>query len=169
MFHVPLCCAWYPCHLQALPRSVIRSGNVIEVRGGVSDLLHGSAPEERPDVVVVDTPGWCRPPFPCTRAGTRYFFARTVQLMLGVMTENSARSVSVYVAYGRPLRSCAVVPHLRANTALQEITGKHGRPMTPHNVATLRVRSESGRNTLIIKMRYEDTIADVRKYIDDHR
>jgi hypothetical protein len=41
--------------------------------------------------------------------------------------------------------------------------------MTPHNVATLRVRSESGRNTLIIKMRYEDTIADVRKYIDDHR
>ncbi len=36
-----------------------------------------------------------------------------------------------------------------------------------HN--TYQVRSESGKNTLIIKMRYEDTIADVRKYIDDHR
>jgi hypothetical protein len=43
--------------VQALPRSVIRSGNVIEVRSGVSDLLHGSSPQERPDVVVVDTPG----------------------------------------------------------------------------------------------------------------
>jgi hypothetical protein len=41
--------------------------------------------------------------------------------------------------------------------------------MTPHNVATLRVRSESGRNTLIIKMRYEDTIGALRRYIDDHR
>ncbi len=43
--------------LQALPRSVIRSGNVIEVRAGVADLLHGSPPSDRPDVVVVDTPG----------------------------------------------------------------------------------------------------------------
>ena len=47
------CLAW-----QALPRSVIRSGNVIEIRSGVADLLSvGSAPDERPDVVVVDTPG----------------------------------------------------------------------------------------------------------------
>ena len=32
-----------------------------------------------------------------------------------------------------------------------------------------QVRSETGRNTLIIKLRYEDTIADLRRYIDDHR
>ena len=32
-----------------------------------------------------------------------------------------------------------------------------------------QVRSETGKNTLIVKMRYDDTIAELRKYIDDHR
>lgn len=32
-----------------------------------------------------------------------------------------------------------------------------------------QVKSDGGKQRLIIKLRYDDTIADVRKYIDDHR
>lgn len=43
--------------LQALPKSVIRNGNVIEIRSNVAQMLHGATPDERPDVFVVPTPG----------------------------------------------------------------------------------------------------------------
>ncbi len=42
---------------QALPKSVIKNGSVIEIRSGVAAMLHGAAPEDRPDIVVVPTPG----------------------------------------------------------------------------------------------------------------
>lgn len=67
----------------------------------------------------------------------------------------------------------------------------HPRPPTPHDITTLRVRhpradvgirhtpssraimhqvkSASGRQTLVLKFRYDDTIADVRAGIDKHR
>ncbi|XP_065838369.1 UBX domain-containing protein 11-like [Oscarella lobularis] len=37
------------------------------------------------------------------------------------------------------------------------------------DVTTLRVKSETGDQTYLIKMRYDDTISDLRKYINNHR
>lgn len=42
---------------QALPKSVIKNGSVIEIRSNVSAMIHGVTTEERPDVVVVNTEG----------------------------------------------------------------------------------------------------------------
>lgn len=32
-----------------------------------------------------------------------------------------------------------------------------------------QVKSDGGKQTIILKMRYDQTVGDVRKYIDDHR
>ncbi|XP_062604679.1 UBX domain-containing protein 11-like [Saccostrea cucullata] len=43
------------------------------------------------------------------------------------------------------------------------------RPMTPRNITTLRVKSDTGNHTYILKMKFHETIGDVRKYIDLQR
>lgn len=43
------------------------------------------------------------------------------------------------------------------------------RPMTPRNITTLRVKSDTGNHTYILKMKFHETIRDLRKYIDLHR
>nr|XP_011429080.2 UBX domain-containing protein 11 isoform X3 [Crassostrea gigas] len=43
------------------------------------------------------------------------------------------------------------------------------RPMTPRNITTLRVKSDTGNHTYILKMKFQETIRDLRKYIDLHR
>lgn len=88
---------------------MVRNGNVIEVRAGVAERLRGAAAEERPDIVVVDTP------------------------------------------------------------MMRTITGSEGRPLTPHDVATIQVKSGSGKQTLIVKLKYNDTIGTLRSFIDDNR
>lgn len=41
--------------------------------------------------------------------------------------------------------------------------------VAPYDIATLQVKSDSGQATILLKMRYDDTIADVRKHINSHR
>lgn len=41
--------------------------------------------------------------------------------------------------------------------------------MTPRNITTLRVKSDTGNHTYILKMKFQETIRDLRKYIDLHR
>ncbi|XP_061171164.1 UBX domain-containing protein 11-like isoform X2 [Saccostrea echinata] len=43
------------------------------------------------------------------------------------------------------------------------------RPMTPRNITTLRVKSDTGNHTYILKMKFHETIRDLRKYIDLQR
>ncbi|XP_048769465.1 UBX domain-containing protein 11-like isoform X5 [Ostrea edulis] len=43
------------------------------------------------------------------------------------------------------------------------------RPITPRNITTLRVKSDTGSQTYILKMKFQETIRDLRKYIDLHR
>ncbi|KAJ8315413.1 hypothetical protein KUTeg_007563 [Tegillarca granosa] len=43
------------------------------------------------------------------------------------------------------------------------------RPITPRNTTTLRIKAESGNQTYILKMKFNETIGDLRRYIDLHR
>jgi hypothetical protein len=42
-------------------------------------------------------------------------------------------------------------------------------PLTPHDVTTLQVRSDSGRQVLVVKLRFDDTVGDLRRFVDVHR
>lgn len=43
------------------------------------------------------------------------------------------------------------------------------RPSTPRNITTLRIKSETGNQTYILKMKFNETIGDLRKYLDMQR
>ncbi|XP_077869146.1 uncharacterized protein LOC102809465 [Saccoglossus kowalevskii] len=43
------------------------------------------------------------------------------------------------------------------------------RPKSSKDVATLRIKGESGDKVFVLKMKFNDTIGDVRKYVDKHR
>lgn len=43
------------------------------------------------------------------------------------------------------------------------------RPKTPRDITTLRIKSESGTHTYILKMRFHETVGDLRKYLNKHR
>ena len=59
------------------------------------------------------------------------------------------------------VRVCVVVPPV--------VEGMRGSVATPEDITTLRVKSDGGRQTLIIKLKYDDTIGDVRRFVDNHR
>ncbi|XP_076456956.1 UBX domain-containing protein 11-like [Babylonia areolata] len=46
---------------------------------------------------------------------------------------------------------------------------KAERPKTPRDISTLRIKSETGSHTYIVKMRFKETIGDLRRYLDAHR
>ncbi|XP_033741236.1 UBX domain-containing protein 11-like isoform X2 [Pecten maximus] len=58
-----------------------------------------------------------------------------------------------------------VVKDMRKRLEMEESR----RPSTPRDISTLRVKSDSGNQTYILKMKFWETIADLRKYIDIHR
>jgi len=43
------------------------------------------------------------------------------------------------------------------------------RPATPRDISTLRVKSEDGNHTYILKMKFTNTIGDLRQYIQKQR
>ncbi|XP_069051680.1 UBX domain-containing protein 11 isoform X1 [Lepisosteus oculatus] len=43
------------------------------------------------------------------------------------------------------------------------------RPPTPQNISTLRVKSEDGEQTFIVKMLFSETIGQLRQYLNTHR
>ena len=43
------------------------------------------------------------------------------------------------------------------------------RPQTPRNITTLRIKSETGNHTYILKMKFTETIGDLKKYLDLQR
>ncbi len=55
--------------------------------------------------------------------------------------------------------------------AAGEEGGEGGSPgaSVPHDITTLQVKSDSGRQTLLLKFRFGDTIGDVYDYVDMHR
>ncbi|XP_021354051.1 UBX domain-containing protein 11-like isoform X3 [Mizuhopecten yessoensis] len=58
-----------------------------------------------------------------------------------------------------------VVKDMRKRLEMEESR----RPSTPRDISTLRVKSDSGNQTYILKMKFWETIGDLRKYIDIHR
>jgi len=47
--------------------------------------------------------------------------------------------------------------------------GRRSRPQTPSNITTLRIKSETGEETYVLKMLYTQTIEDVRRFLDETR
>lgn len=43
------------------------------------------------------------------------------------------------------------------------------RPKTPRDITTLRIKSETGSHTFILKMRFQETVCDLRRYLNQHR
>lgn len=48
-------------------------------------------------------------------------------------------------------------------------TSSSDRPVSAHNVITLKVKSEDGNHTFILKMCFSETIGHLRQYLDKHR
>ncbi|KAK7478069.1 hypothetical protein BaRGS_00030675 [Batillaria attramentaria] len=46
---------------------------------------------------------------------------------------------------------------------------KSPRPKTPRDITTLRIKSETGSHTYILKMKFQETIRDLRHYLNKHR
>lgn len=60
-----------------------------------------------------------------------------------------------------------VVREMRQTLTESDATGTP--PATPRKVATVQVRTQSGSGRLILKLRFTDTVADIRRYIDAQR
>ena len=43
------------------------------------------------------------------------------------------------------------------------------RPTSARDIATIRIKSETGKKTYLLKMKFNDTIGDLHKYIDKQR
>ncbi|XP_053397446.1 UBX domain-containing protein 11-like isoform X2 [Mercenaria mercenaria] len=99
--------------LQKLPRSVIRSGKVIDIRSSVGDTIHGGA-KHQTDLTVIETD-------------------TVLEMKKRLEGEDS------------------------------------GRPFTPRDITTLRVKSEDGNHTYILKMKFSNTVGDLRNYIKSQR
>ncbi|ESO92168.1 hypothetical protein LOTGIDRAFT_233217 [Lottia gigantea] len=52
---------------------------------------------------------------------------------------------------------------------LEENGKRSERPVTPRNITTLRIKSECGNHTYIVKMKFTDTIGELKQYLQKHR
>uniref|UniRef100_A0A8C4YVK0 UBX domain-containing protein 11 n=1 Tax=Gopherus evgoodei TaxID=1825980 RepID=A0A8C4YVK0_9SAUR len=95
--------------LNQLPKSLIREGQVIDIRGPIKGTLQGSDGTRSNEVILVETPS------------------------LKAMKER-----------------------LKAD--------EQGQPPAP-NISTLRIKSENGEQTYIVKMLFTETIGDLRRHL----
>ncbi|XP_033879933.1 UBX domain-containing protein 11-like [Acipenser ruthenus] len=100
--------------LNKLPKSVIKEGKVIDIRGAIEQNLQGSSSSPSPSVILIETPS------------------------------------------------------LVALKERLEVDEK-SRPATAKDVSTLRVKSEDGEQTFILKMHFSETIGQLRAYLNQHR
>lgn len=100
--------------LNKLPKSVVKGGKIVDIRGPLNEHLSGDKAEKQQSVTVVETD---------------------------------------------------TVNDLKKRLELEESV----RPDTPRDITTLRIKSETGNNTYILKMKFTETIGDVRKYLDSQR
>eukprot|EP00042_Codosiga_hollandica_P040561 m.350211 g.350211 ORF g.350211 m.350211 type:complete len:517 (+) comp55896_c0_seq1:904-2454(+) len=70
----------------------------------------------------------------------------------------------------QPKAVVTLVPTVVTEEIKQRLeTTEAQRPVTPHDIATLQVKSEDGKNVYVIKLRFTATISDVRKALDKQR
>ena len=69
------------------------------------------------------------------------------------------------------VRSGVTVVETAATKTLQKAMAESGtdRPKTPRDITTLRIKSENGNRTYIVKMRFKETIGELRQYLNAHR
>ncbi|XP_029427107.1 UBX domain-containing protein 11 isoform X2 [Rhinatrema bivittatum] len=72
---------------------------------------------------------------------------------------------------GGTQKSSIVLVETPSLTAMKERLemDEENRPPSASNISTLRIKSESGDQTYIVKMHFSETIADLRKYLAQHR
>eukprot|EP01138_Halocafeteria_seosinensis_P005025 gb/GECG01005138.1/.p1 GENE.gb/GECG01005138.1/~~gb/GECG01005138.1/.p1 ORF type:complete len:570 (+),score=103.94 gb/GECG01005138.1/:1-1710(+) len=129
--------------LNRLPTNVVRNGNVVGIRSEVSSFMHGGKKDS--GVIVVETP--------------------VVKGMQG--NAPAARGSETDGNSEEEKGDGNQLSH--HDTFRVPASGEEQRPVTPHDVATIQVRSDSGRQVLVIKLRFDDTVGDLKRYIDLHR
>ncbi|MBN3291294.1 UBX11 protein, partial [Polypterus senegalus] len=100
--------------LKKLPKTVIKEGKVIDIRGSVQQNLQGTSKEQKDSVILIETP--------CL-----------ISLKERLEIDESSR-----------------VPSAK-------------------DISTLRIKSEDGEKTFIVKMYFSETIGHLRTYLNQHR
>ncbi|KAA0147468.1 hypothetical protein FNF29_07314 [Cafeteria roenbergensis] len=125
--------------LAQMPASVVRSGRVIKVREGLGDLMGASSAAERPDVVIARTP--------------------VVEALRGTTgSDDGSSSGDTHALMSSTFRPAPLASE-----------GQDAALSSDDKVTTLVIRSDSGRQTLVVKLRYDDTVGDLRAYVDRYR
>jgi hypothetical protein len=136
--------------LRALAPRIVRGGRVIQVREGLKAAL---AAKSAAAASSSSSSSSSAAPDAAAEADTPVLLADTPALRSIAHPEGPAGA-----ALGATFR-----PQSRAG-------GTAGAAAAPSaDIATLRVRSESGRQTIVLKMHYDDTIAQLRACIDEAR
>lgn len=144
--------------LSALPPSAVtRSGHLVPVRSAVADLL-------RPDPAASTSPaseGSRGPSHASAPSSPEVVVADTA-----VTRAMRGEAHDPAVAFRRTFRAPSP-----ADGGTVASDAPSGEPLltTPHDITTIQVRSDSGRQTIVVKLRFDDTIGDLRRAILSHR
>uniref|UniRef100_A0A8C4T0V1 UBX domain-containing protein 11 n=1 Tax=Erpetoichthys calabaricus TaxID=27687 RepID=A0A8C4T0V1_ERPCA len=98
--------------LKKLPKTIIKEGKVIDIRGSVQQNLQGTSKEQKDSVILIETP-------------------------------------------------CLI--------SLKERYNESSRVPSAKDISTLRIKSEDGEKTFIVKMYFSETIGHLRTYLNQHR
>eukprot|EP00955_Chlamydomonas_euryale_P064155 358866-Chlamydomonas_euryale.AAC.2 len=133
--------------LNKLPQTVIKNGKVINVRGSVAAVMvpgssGGSGGGGDGDKAVVSTPA-------DALLDTMQRKHMGPALPPGRAAVNNGSAAAAAAAFGPGGAEPGAPP--------------------PPEIATLQVKTEDGSQTLVLKLRYDDTIGALRKCIDAHR
>eukprot|EP00899_Mesostigma_viride_P019894 jgi/Mesvir1/27906/Mv03420-RA.1 len=155
--------------LHRLPKSVIKNGKVIEIRSEIETVIKGPKPTTNEIALIptaMDGLNLQRPP-----VRRRSSFSAPQRVGAVSPTENgptaTTHAASDAARPGSRQGAAAEAPESGAHA--RPPSGKPGGGVAPHAESTmLKIKSEDGKTTYVLHMGYEETIGDVRRYLDGH-
>lgn len=138
--------------LMQLPQQVIRNGKVIQVRSEIASRMNGDDDKDH-HVHMLETPVVDQLIAPRTRSKS--------------ISPPSVKEVTDKPHSSSELSAPSMLVNARQGLGMNvpgasEISGGT-------KITTLQVKSEDGKQTFILKLRFTDSISSVRDYIDKHR
>ncbi len=130
--------------LARLPQTIIKDGRIVDVRSSVSNFVSGTAQQALQGNAGMQRHVLCRADSAKSRPPA------------GLMCSSSG-SLDVVAA--------PAAHQLAASTSCSS----DGTTCAEAQMTTLQIKCEDGRDTYVLKLKYTDTIATVRRCIDAHR
>jgi hypothetical protein len=149
-------------YLNKLPNAVIRNGKVIEVRSEIEAMLGGGGDKNKnktPEVSVIDThlDGALPMDFLSRPSNRRKSSSPTSS---GSSSGGSGQSAAAAAAQRRAAAAAG------DGEASSSSSSRDDSPNNPEEVTTLRVKGMDGYKMYIIKLRFDDTIGMLRRYVE---